>query len=219
MPSNERPIEKMMRLGAERLSDEELLAILLGTGTRRENALQLAFQLSHSAPSKRWLLHATHGELMKISGIGQTKACRIIAGITLGKRLLEEQDFFEIRLSDPATVATYFRHRLSDEQREVLCIILLNVRLQPVETHIVSIGTLTEAKAHPREIFVSALRSGAASLILAHNHPSGDPEPSTEDVRLTRRLVRAGHILGVEVIDHIVVSANGYVSLKERQLM
>lgn len=207
-----------MRLGPANLSDEELLAILLGTGTRRENALQVAFNLSHNTPSKRWLLHATHGELMEISGIGPAKACRIIAGITLGKRLIEQQEFFDIKLSDPSTVATYFRHRLAHEQREVLSVILLNVRLQPLQTHIVSVGTLTEAKAHPREIFVTALRAGAASLILAHNHPSGDPEPSTEDIRMTRRLARAGAILGVEVIDHIVVAANGYVSLKERNL-
>lgn len=219
MPEADRPIEKLIRLGVKALSDEELAAILIGTGTKRKSALELATSLLRQRQPKAALLQTTAEELMRFEGVGRTKACRILAGVQLGKRLSEEQAFFSITLSNPQSIANYFQTYYADEQREHFCVILVNAKLKPVRTVLISIGSLTQARVHPREVFQPAVRIGCAGIVLSHNHPSGDPEPSPQDIAITRRLVECGKLLGIEVYDHVIVGKAHYVSLRERHLM
>lgn len=219
MPEEDRPMEKLMRLGVKALSDEELAAILIGTGTKRKSALELASSLLRTGQPKAGLLQATVEELMHIDGIGRTKASRILAGVQLGKRLSEEQAFFSITLANPQSIANYFRTYYAEEQREHFCVILVNAKLKPIRTVLISIGSLTQARVHPREVFQPAVRIGCAGVVLSHNHPSGDPEPSPQDIAITRRLVDCGKLLGIEVYDHVIVGKARYVSLRERHLM
>lgn len=219
MPEADRPMEKLIRLGVKALSDEELAAILIGTGTKRKSALELATSLLRQGQPKAALLQTTAEELMRFEGVGRTKACRILAGIQLGKRLSEERAFFSITLSNPQSIANYFQTYYADEQREHFCVILVNAKLKPVRTVLISIGSLTQARVHPREVFQPAVRVGCAGIVLSHNHPSGDPEPSPQDIAITRRLVECGKLLGIEVYDHVIVGKAHYVSLRERHLM
>ncbi len=219
IPVEDRPMEKMTRYGAEYLSDEELLAILIGTGTRDNNAIECADILLKKRFSKNWLLKASIYELKETQGIGTVKACRIIAGLTLGKRLTERRDFNEISLKDPKTVANYFFNVYSMETREIFCCILLDTKNKPISNEIISVGTLNATLVHPREVFRKAIHAGANSIIVVHNHPSGDPMPSNEDIELTKRLVDSGRIIGIEVLDHIVVGNQKYISMKHHKMM
>lgn len=218
-PESERPIEKMTEQGVDSLSDEELLAILIGNGTKTHNALELSDQLIRQQRNRTWLLKASINELMTLSGIGPTKACRIMAGLELGKRLNQTRNFYQISLSSPKTVAAYFRGLVQGEDREIFCILLLDVKNRPIRKTMVSIGTIQETLIHPREVFRSAVRAGASGILLSHNHPSGDPEPSPEDIRVTKRLVEAGKILDIPVLDHVIVADQSYLSFKERNLI
>lgn len=219
LPEQERPIEKMQRCGPEGLSDEELIAILLGTGIQRKNALEVATQLIRCGISRTWLLNATVDELRMMEGIGTVKAARIVAGIHLAKRLQEETNFFRIQIRDPRSVATYLKGLIGQKEKEYLYAILLDVKAKPIRAVLLSVGSLSETCAHPREVFQHAVRVGANALILAHNHPSGDPEPSKEDILLTQRMLHAGEILGIALQDHVIVGREGYVSLRERNFM
>lgn len=217
-PLTDRPIEKMMDQGVDSLSDEELLAVLIGSGTKNENALELSDQLIRQQRNRTWLLKASVDELLALSGIGPTKACRILAGLELGKRLSQSRDFHQISLSSPKTVASYFRNLVQGEDREILCVLLLDVKNRPIRKIIVSVGTMEQTLIHPREVFRSAVRAGASGILLSHNHPSGDPEPSPEDIKVTRKLVEAGKILEIPVLDHVIVGDQSYISFKERGL-
>lgn len=219
MPEEDRPMEKLIRLGVQALSDEELAAILIGTGTKRKSALELASTLLRRDEPKAGLLQATAEELMRFEGIGRTKACRILAGVQLGRRLSKEQAFFSITLANPKSIANYFQTYYAEEQREHFCAILVNAKLKPIRTVLISIGSLTQARVHPREVFQPAVRIGCAGIVLSHNHPSGDPEPSPQDIAITTRLVECGKLLGIEVYDHVIVGKAHYVSLRERNLM
>lgn len=215
-PPTDRPIEKMLKRGVDSLSDEELLAVIIGSGTKDYNALELADQILRQERNRTWLLKASVDELLSLSGIGPTKACRILAGLELGRRLSQVRDFHQISLSSPKTVARYFKNLVQGEDRELFCVLLLDVKNRPIRKAIVSIGTKQETIIHPREVFRSAIRSGASSILLLHNHPSGDPSPSPEDIRVTKRLVMAGKILNIPVLDHVVVADQSYVSFKEK---
>lgn len=219
MPKEDRPMEKMLRCGMAALSDEELCAILIGSGTRKKSALELASLLLRRDLPRARLLQAEPEELMQLDGIGMTKACRILAGVQLGKRLNEEQAFFSISLSNPKSVANYFETYYAHVQREHFCIILVNAKLKPIRTVLISIGTLTQARVHPREVFQPAIRTGCAGILLSHNHPSGDPEPSPQDIAITKRLVECGELLGIEVYDHVIVGKGRYVSMREQGLL
>ncbi|MCI6157110.1 MAG: DNA repair protein RadC [Peptoniphilaceae bacterium] len=217
-PTLERPIEKMVQRGVESLSDEELLAILIGSGTREKNALELAETLLRRDTERTWLLQAKVDDFESISGIGKTKACRILAGLELGKRLMEQRDFRAIQLSDPRTVAHYFSNIYARENRELFCTVLLDTKNRPLRMEVISIGILNQTLVHPREVFRSAVRAGAWGIILSHNHPSGDPEPSPEDIAITKRLVKAGEMIGISVLDHVICGKNQFVSFKERKI-
>jgi len=217
LPKIERPREKLISNGTQNLKDEELLAILLRTGREGKNVLELARQVLTKYPKKR-LLKMQYEDLIKIKGINSAKACTILAAIELVKRALEkgEETLPIIRSTkDVIAQAVYMR----DKTREHLMTIYLNARNEMIFKKPMFIGTLNANLVHPREIFQEALKQNAASVILVHNHPSGDPEPSQDDLEITKRILEAGKIMGIDVLDHVIITKNKIFSFKEKKLI
>ena len=211
----ERPREKLIHYGPGRLSDKELLAIILRTGGQNENVLDLAGRVIRSCKSES-LASVSYDELRKISGLGPAKACEILACFELGRRLLKGK--VSSLFLKPEDVWKELKD-IRGLKKEHFVIFYLDSRNQEIEQEIISVGSLNASLVHPREVFEPAVRVHAAQVILAHNHPSGNPEPSRDDLEINRRLVEAGKILGIEVIDHIIVTAVGYLSFKEKNLI
>ena len=211
----ERPREKLIHYGPGRLSDKELLAIILRTGGKNENVLELAGRVFRSCKSES-LVSVSYDELRKISGLGPAKACEILACFELGRRLLKGK--VASLFLKPEDVWKELKD-IRGLKKEHFIIFYLDSRNQQIEREIISVGSLNASLVHPREVFEPAVRIHAAQVILAHNHPSGNPEPSRDDLEINRRLVEAGKILGIEVIDHIIVTATGYLSFKEKNLI
>ena len=218
LPKVERPRERLISKGRENLKDEELLAILLRTGREGKNVLDLARQILNKYSKKR-LLKLKYEDLIKIKGIDSAKACTILAAVELVKRALEigEETLPIIRSTkDVIAQAVYMR----DKSREHLMAIYLNARNEMVwKKQSIFIGTLNANIVHPREIFAEALRQNAASVILVHNHPSGDPEPSQDDLEITKRIIEAGKIMGIDVLDHVIITKNKVFSFKENKMI
>lgn len=214
LPPEERPRERLHRHGAAALSSRELLALLLGTGTRRASALDLAEDLMLSG--LRALPSRSLAELERTPGLGRAKATRVLAALELGARLAAEGPQDSPVFRTPADSARYLLPRYASRPVETFGVLALDVRRRLKHEAVVSVGCLTASLVHPREVFREAVSARAAALVLFHNHPSGDPEPSGEDLALTRRLVSAGTLLGIEVLDHLVLGAGRFVSLKER---
>ena len=220
LPRDERPVEKSISQGVGRLSNSELLAILLGTGTREKSAIGLAEDII-SADSRgiSWLAESSAEELMKINGVGRFKAARILAAAEFGRRISSVPAEKRIRISTVSQVVCMFAEEMRLEKREIFKVLLLNARGDIISSETVSIGELTSTLVHPREVFFPAVRRSAAGMILVHNHPSGDPSPSKEDIDLTRRLQECGKLLGINVIDHIIIGEGQYVSLQSSGYM
>ena len=217
MPKHKRPREKLSERGAESLSDAELLAILIRTGRAGKSALDIAKETLKKYPFSR-LLGATQKELIAIKGLENTKAITIKAALELGRRAVGSfNDSLPILNSVKETVAQLAD--LRGKQKEYFVVLYLNARKQLIHKEIVSIGALTEALAHPREVFEPAIRFFASSVILAHNHPSKNMEVSDADIKLTEKLIQSGTILDIEVLDHIIVTDDGYISFKEKELL
>ncbi|UHA74360.1 RadC family protein [Paenibacillus sp. 481] len=219
LPQEERPRERMMQHGAEALSHAELLAILLRTGTKQESALDLAQRVVQRAGALRDLADMTLTELTQIKGIGLAKAIQLKAGIELGRRLARSQHNEAIVIKRPADAAQLVMESMRLYKKEHFVCLFLNTKNRVIAQETITIGILDASLVHPREVFRAAIKQGSASIVCVHNHPSGDPTPSSEDVALTRRLVEAGELVGIEVLDHLVIGDNQYVSLKERGLM
>ena len=227
-PVHERPRERLLGLGAPSLSDAELLAVLLGTGSTGETAVDLARRLLHlgadgASPQDRgaawrYLAGASPDELSQVPGVGPAKAARIKAAVELGRRLAGSTANRPV-ITSPAEVAKLLMESMRHLDREHFKIVVLNTKNQVLATELISVGSLSSSIVHPREIFKGPLRRSAAAVVLCHNHPSGDPAPSPEDVEVTRRLIEAGRILGIEVLDHVIIGDNRYASLRERGLM
>ncbi len=214
LPPEERPRERLRRHGAAALSSRELLALLLGSGTPKASALDLAEDLLLGG--LRALPSNSLTELEGRHGFGRAKASRILAALELGSRLAAEGPEAAPFFRSPAESAQYLLPRYASRPVETFGLLALDVRRRLKHEAVVSVGCLTSSLVHPREVFREAVTARAASLVLFHNHPSGDPEPSAEDLALTRRLVSAGTLLGIEVLDHLVLGAGRFVSLKER---
>ena len=218
LPKVERPREKLISKGPQNLKDEELLAILLRTGREGKNVLELAKQILGKYSKKR-LLKLTYEDLIKIKGIDSAKACTILAAQELVKRALkvEESTLPIIRSTkDVIAQAVYLR----DKTREHLMAIYLNARNEMVwKKQSTFIGTLNANLVHPREIFNEALEHNASSVILVHNHPSGDAEPSQDDLEITKRIQEAGKIMGIDVLDHVIITKTKVFSFKEKKLL
>ncbi|MFJ7467781.1 DNA repair protein RadC [Peribacillus frigoritolerans] len=215
-PKEERPRERFLQDGPQSLSNQELLALLLRTGSREESVLQLSGRLINSFKGLRLLKEASVEELIVIKGIGEAKAIQILASVELGRRInnLNDQDRYVIR--SPEDGANYCMEEMRFLSQEHFVCLYLNTKNQVLQKTTVFIGSLNASIVHPREVFKEAFKRSAASIICLHNHPSGDPSPSREDIEVTKRLVECGKIIGIEVLDHIIIGEHKYVSLKEK---
>jgi DNA repair protein RadC len=206
----DRPREKLEKYGPEKLTSPELLAILLRTGTKDCNVLELSKKILQKFPTEK-LLNASIKELSEIHGLGKVKACEIIACLELGKRILKGKK--STLILSPKDVWENCQD-IRDHKKEHFVVFFLDTRNQQIQREIISIGTLNANLVHPREVFEPAILHNAAQIIVCHNHPSGNPEPSDEDLAITRRLQEAGKILGIEVLDHVVVTKTTFLSIK-----
>ena len=214
----DRPRERLDAVGPDALSDAELLALLLRTGGRGADALSVAARLLQRHEGLLGLARASQRELSAIPGIGPAKRATLRAAFELGRRLAAGRLAPGTALRGPADVFRHFHPTLRDAPTERFLVVLLDGRHRLMRHELVSQGTLTASLVHPREVFRPALRESAAALVLVHNHPSGDPAPSAEDREVTARLVRAGELLGIPVVDHVVIAERGYTSLRETGL-
>ncbi len=220
MPENERPKEKLLRYGAESLSNPELLAIILRTGTKGENVLALSQRIISEFNGLNGILNASVKEMTEIKGVKESKASQMIAIAELFKRFNTYKSFNEFkRVSSPNDVASMLYGEMGTFNQEVLKLIILNTKNEIKKIKDVFKGSLNSSLVHPREIFNEAIRNSAASIIICHNHPSGDPTPSDEDIKVTTRLQECGEIIGIKLIDHIIIGRNIYVSLKEKGIL
>lgn len=217
VPDEERPRERLARHGAGALSNRELIALLLGTGSARASALDTAARLVEGGV--RALAQRTLDDLEGEHGLGRAKATRLLAALELGARVASEGRAGQPALRTPADSARHLLPRYAARAVETFGILALDVRHRLKREAVISVGCLTSSLVHPREVFQEAVVSRAAAIVLFHNHPSGDPEPSAEDLSLTRRLASAGTLMGIDVLDHIVLGAGRYVSFRERGLI
>lgn len=219
IPHQERPRERMLQYGASAVSNAELLAILLRTGTKQESAIHLAQRILQQVGSMRRLVDMSAEELMAIKGIGSAKAVQIKAGIELGLRLARTRMDEPVVIRSPRDAADVLMEQLRYLQKEHFVCLFLNTKNHIIAQETLSIGSLNASIVHPREVFRAAIKRSSASILCAHNHPSGDPAPSPEDISLTSRLKEAGEIVGIEVLDHLIIGDGEFVSLKEQGLM
>ncbi len=219
IPQEGRPRERMEAFGPRALADHELLAILLRTGTRDKNVVQLSQDVLNQLESLYRFKHVSMNELMEIPGIGRVKAIEILAAIELGRRIGQATQVKEGTVMSSSWVGNYLLREMSSLTQEHVVALYLNTKNEIIKKETIFIGSLNTSVAHPREIFKGAVRYSAARIILAHNHPSGNTEPSEADFSFTRRVVDAGEMIGIEVVDHIIVGEKDYLSLREHGLM
>jgi DNA repair protein RadC len=219
VPHEERPRERMMQYGAEALSHAELLAILLRTGSQGQSAVHLAGMLLKQCGSLRNLMDMSMEELTAIRGLGPAKAVQLRAGIELGRRISRSRPEEAFVVRKPQDAADYVMEELRYLQKEHFVCLFLNTKNHIIARETLSVGTLNASLVHPREVFRSAIKRSSAAIICVHNHPSGDPTPSPEDITITKRLAEAGEIVGIDVLDHLVIGDGRYVSLKEQGYM
>ncbi len=222
LPLEERPRERLQRYGAQVLSDTEILAVLIGTGYQSESALVLAQQILKGDGGKSglaYVIDSSMEELSKIRGIGPAKASQIKAAVELGRRISAYNKDQQVTITSPSDVKSLLMEEMRFLEKEHFKTILLNIKNHVISIEEISVGSLNSSIVHPREVFKPAIRRSSASIILVHNHPSGDPTPSREDIEVTKRLIEAGKILGINVLDHIIIGNNSILSLKEKGLM
>ncbi|KHL94708.1 DNA repair protein RadC [Paenibacillus sp. LMG 31459] len=219
LPHEERPRERMMHYGAESLSQAELLAILLRTGAQSESAIHIAQRLLGITGGLRGLADLSIEELTTIKGIGPAKAVQLKAGIELGRRMANSRLTEPVIIRSPQDAAEILTEQLRYLQKEHFICLFLNTKNHVIAQETLSMGSLNASIVHPREVFRAAMKCSSAAIICAHNHPSGDPTPSPEDISLTSRLMQAGEIVGIDVLDHLVIGDSSFVSLKEKGYM
>jgi len=214
LPPAERPRERLIQLGAEALSAQEILALILGRGVRGESVMVTAQKLLSKFGSLQGIADSSVEELSEINGIGLAKATQLKAAFDLGRRLETTPREGKAQVKSPEDVVDVAGGRLKGKKREHFLTLLLDTRNRLIRVATVSMGSLDSSIVHPREVFKEAISASAASVIFVHNHPSGDAEPSEDDIELTRRLVEAGKVLGIAVLDHVIVGDEVFVSLK-----
>jgi DNA repair protein RadC len=220
-PASERPRERLVALGADALSHAELIAILLRTGLKGANAVEVGRQLLQKFGTLQLLAQASVEDLKKVRGIGRDKAVTLVAAFALARKMAAELQCESPVLDNPENVVQLLREHNLLKRTETLQVLLLNTRNKLIRVEDISDGTLDTILVHPREVFKSAIAANAHAIVLAHNHPSGDPTPSEADIKVTRDLIRAGQLLKIEVIDHVIIGratsgrAKDYASLRE----
>ncbi len=218
LPEGERPRERLARYGPEALSDAELIAIILRSGAQGINVIDMATQLMRHYQTLAALAQASFTDLQQHRGVGEAKAAQILAAIELGRRVMRAAPTLRPKVDSPESVARLLLSELAFADQEHVKVVLLDTRNQVIATPTVYKGTLNTTAIRIGEIFKEAIRRNAAGIVLAHNHPSGDPTPSPEDVILTRRVVQAGKLLNIEVLDHLILGRDTWVSMKDRRL-
>lgn len=212
---HDRPREKLQRLGAAALGDNELVAVVFGSGCRECGALDLANRLLARTGGLHGLTRASPGELRLVPGVGGARMAQVLAAVELGRRTLVRSPVERPRLSSPRQLALYLLPQFGAGAVERFGIVMLDTKHRVIRVTVLSVGSIDTTVVHPREVFREATSASAAAIVLFHNHPSGDPTPSTDDVALTARMVRAGEVMGIHVIDHLVLADERYVSLVE----
>lgn len=212
----DRPRERLLRQGAKSLSNQELIAILLGTGTKHESVLAVANRVLLTFEKLHNLKFATLEEMTEIKGIGEAKAVLLLAAIELGRRLASKEGEQRFTIRSPEDAANFLMQDMTSLQQEHFVCLFLNVKNQILHKKTIFVGSLNASIVHPREIFREAVKRSAASIICAHNHPSGVPTPSPEDIDVTTRLYEAGKIVGVDLLDHVIIGDHQFISMKEK---
>jgi len=219
LPKTERPRERLQKFGPEVLSAQELLALIIGRGIPGKSVMNIAQELLTEFKSIKGVSQASLEQLCRIKGIKQAKAVQIRACFELGRRQELDVELKDFNIKNPQGAVKAIQSRIKDKAKEHFKLVLLNTRNKIIGITNVSVGTLNTNLVHPREVFKDAIIHSAASVVLVHNHPSGDPEPSEDDLEITKRLVQSGKILGIEVMDHIIVTKNKFFSFKEKRLI
>lgn len=220
LPESERPRERLIAQGAKTLATAELLAILLSTGSGKLSAVGLGQYIlqtlsQHQRDPLSALREVTISELTKVSGVGTAKATTILAAIELGKRVYQSRPPEKTVIDDPNVAAAALSHELMWQSQERFAVLILDVKHRLIATQVITIGTATETLAHPREIFREIIRQGGTRAIIAHNHPSGNVEPSAEDINLTRQLLEGARFLGIPLLDHLILGNGNHLSLRQ----
>lgn len=215
LPINSRPREKLGLSGKENLSNEELVAILLGTGSAKQNAITLSASLLKRFPMKK-LANISSEELVRFPGVGKAKASRIVAALELGSRIYAPTSMTHVVMRSTEDVVGELRD-IVDKRQEYLVVFYLNARYELIQREVVGQGSLNHMMITAKEIFAPAVASPCASVIIAHNHPSGDPTPSDDDISFTTRIHEAGQVMGIPMLDHVVVAKQGYFSFRDNK--
>jgi len=213
VPEIDRPREKLIKKGPTALTDRELIAAIIGKGTKERDVYQIAGEIVKALKKQGSGLAV--GDLTCMEGVGDTKACQIVAGFELGRRYLIEES---AKITGPQDILPLVSDLLDKKQEYFLCL-SLNGAGELIKKRVITMGLLNHSPVHPREVYADAITDRAASVIFVHNHPSGNPEPSAQDLEITRQLAEAGSILGIRVLDHLIVGRKGHVSLKERGVL
>jgi DNA repair protein RadC len=220
LPLDDRPREKLILRGVQNLTDAELIAILLRTGTKGKSVLSVAHELIKKNKNLAVLATLSFSSLLKTNGIGKDKAATLLAAFELNRRIESQTKWLsDKKITSPKDVADIFIPILRDEVKEKFILICLNSANKIIKYEVISIGNLNSSVVHPREIFKAAIENNSASVILIHNHPSGNPEPSNEDISITKKIVEAGKILDIPVFDHLIIAANSFTSFVEKRII
>jgi DNA repair protein RadC len=211
-PEGEKPRERLLKYGAKSLTDAELLAIILRTGTLGDNAIELARKILTRYKALRNIACKNVSELKKIKGLGNAKISQILAAFEIGKRFIQEKSLARPGIRTSEDIISYIKPELRDLKKEIFKLIILNSKNKVLKTSTISEGTLTQSLVHPREVLKEAIIESAASVIFVHNHPSGEPKPSSYDIKLTKELIKAFDLVGIKVLDHIIIGDNDYYS-------
>jgi DNA repair protein RadC len=216
LPYNERPREKLIRYGASELSNSELLAVILRCGTKSENVINLCNRLLVEAGGLNGLFDFSSEEFMMINGIGAAKAAQLLSIAELSKRFKTFKSGEVSKIKSPKDAVDLIMEEMRYLKEEHLKVIMMNTKNIVISIKDVSIGSLNSSIVHPREVFLEAIKKSSASILICHNHPSGDPTPSTEDIQITKRLIECGKLLGIDILDHLIIGDGRYISLKEK---
>ncbi|MCW8804978.1 MAG: DNA repair protein RadC [Ignavibacteriaceae bacterium] len=220
LPLDDRPREKLLLRGSQNLSDAELVAILLRTGKKGKSVLEIARELINSDGNLAMLATKSVDSLQKISGIGKDKAATLAAAFEISRRILSQAKWFSNqKVTSPQEIADIFIPILRDDTKERFIVVCLNSSNKIIKHETISIGNLNSSVVHPREIFKVAIDCSSASIIMIHNHPSGNPEPSNEDIRITKKVVESGKILDIPVFDHLIIAGDTFTSFVEKRLI